>query len=172
MTRPASADPVRAPGNPESEIALHTITALGDVAGDGFQPETYIDDLLRAATRHCQKLVGAQVVRVWLSRRGGRRLVAREYPGTGDPIEHRLQRDEGLPGWAIRTGEPLRLARGGPRPELRGSVPEFKTALVVPLFRRGESFGAIECLDAKSGGDFTDHDLENLVTAAEHVAFA
>jgi len=172
MTRPAPADPIRASGPPESDIALHTITALGGVAGDGFQAATHMDDLLRAATRHCQKLVRAETVRIWLARRGGRRLVAREYPAAGEPVELRLQRGEGLPGWAMTLGEPLRLARGAPRPELRGSVPEFGAALVVPLFRRGEAFGVIECLNSKAGADFTDPDLENLTTAAEHIAFA
>ena len=172
MNRPASNDPRGASGTTESDIALHTITALGDVAGDGFHAATHMDDLLRTAARHCQKLVRAETVRIWLTRRGGQRLVAREYPGSGPAMEQRLQGGEGLPGFVIAHGKPLLLTRGGPRPELHGSVPPFRTALVVPLFRRGEAFGAIECLDAKSGADFTDHDLENLATAAEHVAFA
>jgi serine phosphatase RsbU (regulator of sigma subunit) len=156
----------------ESAITLQAITALGGVGGDGFQAATHMDDLLRAVIRHCQKLTGAEIVHVWLSRRGGRRLVAREFPASGELVERRLARGEGLAGWAIVHGEPLRLTAGGPRPSLRGDLPEFRGALVVPLFRRGEAFGAIECLDARSGEDFSDADLENLVTAAEHIAFA
>ena len=42
---------------------------------------------------------------------------------------------------------------------------------MVPLLRRGEPFGAIECLD-KRGGEFTDADFDRLEVAAESVAFA
>ncbi len=159
------------PALPAESIALRAITALGGVGSDGFEAATHMDDLLRAVIRHCQKLTSAESVRVWLSRRGGRRLVAREFLASGESVEQRLERGEGLAGWTIAHGEPLRLNAGGPRPATRGTLPEFRSALVVPLFRRGEAFGAIECLDAKEG-DFSDADLENLVVAAEHIAFA
>ncbi len=172
MTTSSRSDPAPSQPSPGSDIALRTITALGDIAGDGFQAATHMDDLLQAVIRHTQKVVGAETVRVWLARRGGRRLVAREFPPQGEPVERRLRRGEGLAGWVIGLGEPLRLTAAGPRPEFRGPVPELRTALVVPLFRRGAAFGAIECIDKKGGGDFDDRDLENLVTAAEHIAFA
>ena len=83
-----------------------------------------------------------------------------------------MARGEGLAGWAVAHGEALRLGPGDPRPELRGEVPPFRSALVVPLFRRGEVLGAIECLDKRGGGAFSDADFERLELASEQVAFA
>ena len=88
------------------------------------------------------------------------------------PIEHRWSRGEGLAGWAIEHEQPLRLAPGEPRPELSGPTPPFRSALVIPLFRRGEAFGAIECLDKVHGEAFTDADFDRLEMASEHIAFA
>ena len=155
---------------PEAEIALRTLTALGESTEGRIEPATHMRDLLAAASRHCQKLVGAEIARIWLLRRGGRWLIAREF-GAGESVERRLRRNEGLAGWAIQLGEPLRVAAGGPRPQLTGPVASYRGALVVPLFRRGKVFGAIECLD-KVEGDFTDIDLDHLATASEHIAFA
>jgi GAF domain-containing protein len=68
-------------------------------------------------------------------------------------------------------GEVLRLAPGDPHPPFKGEVPEFRSALVMPLYRRGEVFAADECLD-KNGGEFTSEDVDRLEVAGEHVAFA
>jgi sigma-B regulation protein RsbU (phosphoserine phosphatase) len=51
-------------------------------------------------------------------------------------------------------------------------VGEFRSALVVPLFRRGEVFAVIECLDKHGSGPFTPADADKLEVAGEHVAFA
>jgi len=132
-----------------------------------------LNDVLLRAGRHCQKLVNATTVRIWLARRGGSRLVSREFDGAGVHYrDHRIGRGHGLAGWAMIAGEPLCLRAGGARPALSGRVPEFRSALVVPVFRRGAAFGAIECLDPRHGGDFSDADLEQLVVAAEPIALA
>jgi serine phosphatase RsbU (regulator of sigma subunit) len=167
MTPGTPNEPIPAAGT-EGDIALETLSALGGVA-EAAEPATHMEELLCAATRHCQKLVGAAQARIWLVRRGGRWLVAREFGP--EPTERRLRRGEGLAGWAIQNGEPLRVATEGPRPELRGPAATFRNAIVVPLFRRGIAFGAIECLD-KPDVDFSDSDLDHLVTASEHIALA
>jgi phosphoserine phosphatase RsbU/P len=131
-----------------------------------------LDDVLQRAARHCQRLVQASVVRIWIARRGGSRLVSREFDGDGRHRDHRMGRGQGLAGWAMTTGEPLHLRAGGARPVLSGRVPEFRSALVVPVFRRGAAFGALECLDPRHGGDFSDADFEQLVIAAEPIALA
>src|SRR5437867_227945 len=57
-------------------------------------------ELLRTASRHLRKLMECERARIWLARRGGTRLVARDFPDTGDgpAIVHRLTRDEGRVG--------------------------------------------------------------------------
>uniref|UniRef100_A0A832I1E3 GAF domain-containing protein n=1 Tax=Eiseniibacteriota bacterium TaxID=2212470 RepID=A0A832I1E3_UNCEI len=161
-----------AAGGGPAEVALRAFSALGVSGGEAVLSGTHLDDLLRTASRHCRRLVDAERVRIWIARRGGRRLVAREAAEDRPPAEYRLRRGEGVAGWVLTRGQALRLAPGEPRPELRGEVEPFEAVLALPLFRRGEAFGVIECLDKRGGGAFTDADADHLEAAAEHVAFA
>ncbi|MCC6651746.1 MAG: SpoIIE family protein phosphatase [Candidatus Eisenbacteria bacterium] len=166
--------PLPRPARPVPENALPRISALSLLGPEGVSGPNHLLDLLRSATRQCRKLVDCERVRLWVARRGGRRLVARDFPeeGTGQPHEHRLSRGEGLAGWAMDHQATLRLAAGDAPPQgLHGHRGEFRNALVIPLLRRGEPFGAIECVD-KRGGDFTDADFDRLEVAADSVAFA
>jgi serine phosphatase RsbU (regulator of sigma subunit) len=162
------------PDDSQREAALRSISVLGTPAGDSFQSDANLNDLLRAASRHVRRLVECGLVRIWVARRGGERLVARVFDEEhGAPAgELRLARGEGLAGWAIAQERSLRLGPGEARPaDLTGMIGPFESALVIPLFRRGEVFGAIECLD-RQGGPFSDADFDHLDVAAEHVAFA
>lgn len=165
--------PAPAAQPPAPEGALPRISAQSLLGPEGVQGAGQFNDLLRAASRQCRRLVDCERARVWIARRGGRRLVAREFPAGDDkPREERVGRGEGLAGWVMTTQRVLRLAQGEPLPgDVVGTVPRFRNALVVPLLRRGEPFGAIECLD-KRGADFTDADFDRLDVAAESVAFA
>jgi len=174
MSNPIDANDLRDELDHESSVTLRTISALGTLTSDAFHASTHFNDLLRAAGRHCRRLVGARAARIWIVRRGGRRLVAREFPdeSSGAPLERRVGRGEGLAGWVVQKQQSLRLAPGDARPELRGPVEPFQSALVMPLFRRGDVFGAIECLDKLDGTAFADADFDRLEIASEHIAFA
>ncbi len=160
---------------PVAEHSLPRISAQSLLGPEGVSGTAHFHDLLRSATRQCRKLVDCEQVRLWVARRGGRRLVARDFPdenpGT-QPQEHRLPRGEGFAGWVMTHQRTLRLGAGDELPDdVKGARTPFRSALVIPLLRRGEPFGAIECLD-KRGGDFTDADFDRLEVAAESVAFA
>src|SRR5438105_2282898 len=161
------------PPDPEA-LALRSLEALENQTTSAFHSANNFNDLLRIASRHVRRLVDCELARIWVARRAGQRLVAREFPGDREeePIERRVGRGEGLAGWAVANEQPLRLAPGERRPGFAGEVPQFQSALVMPLFRRGEAFGAIECLNKRGGGGFTDADFDRLDIAAEHVAFA
>lgn len=166
---PALDDPPRQ----TRDLALLTLSALRAAGSDAMLTGAHLHDLMKAASRHCRRLVDAERARIWVARRGGRRLIGREARSDDRPAEeYRAARGEGLAGWAIEHEQPLRLVPGETRPPLAGDVPEFRSALVIPLFRRGEAFGAIECLDKRGGGVFSDPDFDNLDVAAESVAFA
>jgi serine phosphatase RsbU (regulator of sigma subunit) len=155
------------------EAVLRSLSALGTLPSESFQADANLSDLLRAASRHVKRLVDCRVVRIWVARRGGERLVARVFDEQrgGLAVELRRARGEGLAGWVIEHEQSLRLAPGDPRPALVGESDPFESALVIPLFRRSGVFGAIECLDRR-GGPFGDADFDHLDVAAEHVAFA
>jgi serine phosphatase RsbU (regulator of sigma subunit) len=170
-TDPVSASAGASAGPPEG--LLPRISAMGLLGPEGVNAPGHFDDLLNSASRQCRKLVDCERARIWVARRAGQRLVAREFPGGGGPaLERRVAREEGLAGWVVSHQQPLRLAHGqAPPADLRGEPETARNALVVPMLRRGEPFGAIECLD-KRGGDFTDADFDRLEVAAESVSFA
>jgi sigma-B regulation protein RsbU (phosphoserine phosphatase) len=153
--------------------ALRSLSALGTLPGDPCQADANLNDLLRTVTRHLHRLIPCRQIRIWVARRGGERLVARvfEEERGGLTGELRRARGEGLAGWSMEHEQSLRLGPEEARPELRGEAEPFVTAMVIPLFRRGGVFGAIECLDRKDGS-FTDTDFDHLDVAAEQVAFA
>jgi phosphoserine phosphatase RsbU/P len=135
---------------------------------------TNLLELLRATTRRIRKQLDCEVVRIWIARRGGARLVAQEFPGDGrsGPIELRLGRGEGLAGWVMAHDAPLRLASGDAPPDLAGPLPAFRSVIAVPLHRRGAVFATIECLDPRGRDRFEDVDLDHLAAAAEPAALA
>jgi sigma-B regulation protein RsbU (phosphoserine phosphatase) len=164
--------PARSSSVASPEAAAKALPSLVLHLSEGFDASTNLTDLLRAAGRHVRKLVDCQTSRIWLTARAGRRLVARDFPGGDEPPTLVRQAfDEGLAGWVFSRGEVLRLAPGDARPAFKGEVPEFSSALVMPLYRRGDVFAAVECLD-KNGGAFTSEDVDRLEVAGEHVAFA
>jgi serine phosphatase RsbU (regulator of sigma subunit) len=171
MSNPSAA-PGEAVGD-EREVALQALSALGTASAETSFSDRNLNDLLRSASRNLRRLLDCETARVWVLRRGGRRLVAREFPdgNPAAPVEMRLDRGEGLAGWVVREERTLRLGEGERQPDLTGKVPPFRNALVHPLFRRGDVFGAVECLNRR-GHDFTDEDFDRLDVAAEHVAFA
>ncbi len=155
------------------EPGLPRISVQSLIGPDGIAGPERFQELLRAATRQCRRLVDCETVRIWVARSGGRRLVAKDFPEAGGlPRELRVNRGEGLAGWVMLEGSALRLAPGDPRPPgIVGATDPGESALVLPLFRRGEPFGAIECL-GKRDGVFSAADFDRLEVAAEGVAFA
>src|SRR5258706_11679790 len=143
------------PPTPSQEAAGKSLSSLVLHLSEGFDESANLSDLLRTAGRHVRKLVDCVTARIWLARRAGRRLVARDFSsGDAPPTMLWADSDEGLAGWVFSRGDVLRLGAGDPRPSFKGAVPEFRSALVMPLYRRGEVFAAIECLDKRDGGDF------------------
>lgn len=177
-TPDASAAPETRSNVPSPERSLAALPGVLATLGEPAEGTTRLQELLRTTSRHGRKLVDCEVARIWLARRGGRRLVARDFPDDGPPVELRLTRGEGLAGWVLVSGETLRFSASDPRPALKGTVPEFESALVVPLFRAGKVFAVIECLNRRAPGGglaadgFTAADQDILEVAAEHIAFA
>ncbi len=172
MSDPTSvpdAPEVQPPAEPAGEDLQSILAHLAErPTSSGF------NDLVRAASRHARELVRCEVARIWVLRRGGRRLVARDFPD-GDhakPIEHRLAAHEGLAGWVVARGRALRLGADELPPGFLGEPPTFRSAVVVPLKRRGEAFAALECLDRRDGTAFDDHDVELLEEEADHLSVA
>ncbi len=157
----------------DSDDPLRTLAELGARGADAAHAPDNLNALMRVASRRLRRLSNAERVRLWITRRGGRRLEGREFQGEDETLRlWRVARDEGLAGACMRLGAPIRLAAGETVPGLKGELPPFRSALAVPLFRRGEAFGAAEFLDRRDGAPFDDADLEQLLPAAEYAAIA
>ena len=174
---PLVSDPTSVPGvtevPPSSEPMTEDLHSI--LTGLAERPtSSRFNDLVRAASRHARELVRCEIARIWVLRRGGRRLVARDFP-KGDhaaPIEHRLASHEGLAGWVVARGRPLRVGPDELPPGFLGEAPRARSAVVVPLKRRGEAFAALECLNRRDGRPFDDQDVARLEDEAEHLAVA
>ncbi len=132
-----------------------------------------LDDLLSACTAFVHRLVRAREVRIWLLRRGGKRLVHREFDPRL-PEGYRDQShdpDESVLWRVIETKAPW-----------SGSVPpeEFPTAaaaggipaLFVPLVRRERALGVVECRGHADGDAFAPGEARSLVELSTDIAIA
>ncbi|NOT33984.1 MAG: SpoIIE family protein phosphatase [Candidatus Eisenbacteria bacterium] len=156
-----------------------TLAAIADTVSAGVTSAagpSRLDSLLDTAARHCRRLVDCRLARVWLARRGGRRLVTQLRGEDGAAVaELRLLRGESLAGRVLADPKVMRLAPSDPRPSDATRHADFRSALLVPLFRRGAAFAVIECLDrqgAAAAEGFTDVDVERLGVASEAIAIA
>ncbi len=137
---------------------------------DFFTSTLELDELIQAAAAFVHGLVRAERVRLWLLRRGGQRLVAREFdPAAPDGVsELMLQADEGTVGRAATERRTLVLGPG----TTAGPDGAFRSALLVPLLRRGACLGVIECLDKAGADGFGDDDRAALESVSEDLAVA
>ncbi|HEV8479725.1 MAG TPA: SpoIIE family protein phosphatase [Candidatus Eisenbacteria bacterium] len=133
-----------------------------------------LDELINACVAYVHALVRAERVRIWLYRHGGRRLLCREFAPTFTEgfREMYVAAGEGLPGRAATQGRVVILGSSSDSPEYKDEQPGWKSALVVPLERRGQILGVIECLDRAGGGTFSEVDARSLEAAAREFAVA
>jgi sigma-B regulation protein RsbU (phosphoserine phosphatase) len=133
-----------------------------------------LDELINACAAFVHGLLRAETVRFWLFRQGGRRLVARELAPTGTDgyRELRLLPGQGLVGRA--AAESVTLIRGpsSEDPEFKDEKPGWQAALVVPLVRRDQVLGVIECLNQAGGGGFTSRDARALESLSAEFSVA
>jgi serine phosphatase RsbU (regulator of sigma subunit) len=133
-----------------------------------------LDELLSACTAFVHGLVRAEHVRIWLKREGGRRLVARELAPTLTEgyREFRLSRGEG-PQWESALEKMSRIAGPTPSEAGRGEVISgWQSALFVPLLRRDQVLGVIECRNKAGGGMFQVRDRRALEAVAGEFSVA
>jgi sigma-B regulation protein RsbU (phosphoserine phosphatase) len=154
-------------GDPPHQCRFRKLTSFLDEVVD-------LDELVSACVAFVHSLVRAMRVRIWLYRRGGRRLVSREFdPHATDGFrEFRLKPGQGLP-WKV--AELGKTWIGGPSaddPGFQSEDPGWNAALVVPLRRRGKILGVVECLDRADGNQFGSQEARALEEIGTEFALA
>lgn len=108
-----------------------------------------------------------QVVVLMLSKDGNTLL---EYGGGNEgtppmviPVE------KSLAGYVVENRKSMRLGDISEAPRFYPSMPEVRSALIVPLLYRGEMIGTI-CLQSNMSNAFTERDEQLLLVIASHLA--
>jgi len=132
-----------------------------------------LDDLLSACAAFVHHLVRARRVRIWLLRRGGQRLLHREFDaGASDGYrELRLDPGQSVLWEAMRSGRPWfgRIAEG----EIPVSADGLgEPSLLIPLARRDRPLGIIECRGHADREAFGPADAKALVDFSADFAVA
>jgi signal transduction histidine kinase len=136
---------------------------------DAISAETNLDRILKLIVRRGRALVDARTVLIML-REGPELVVAASAGVTQDAPGHRLPVDGSTSGQVLAGGRPLRIA--DVEAELRIPVADLgvkdaTTALLVPIFHRGDGIGVLAAFDrGVEGLPFTDTDEELLRTFA------
>jgi signal transduction histidine kinase len=89
----------------------------------------------------------------------------------------RVPRGQGIVGWVVENQQPLLVPDASKDPRFFSAVDktvgfQTRTLLCVPLITKGRVLGALEVVNCKDGGQFSDDDIPFLETLGNHVATA
>lgn len=136
-----------------------------------------MDDLLVKVLARTMSVVGAEAGSIVLGTQDSEELYFNTaIGGSGSKLKRvRLRRGEGIAGWVAERGEPVLITdvRNDPRfhhdlADRLGYTP--RSILCVALPGEPRPLGAVELLDKRGGGAFTDDDLRLATLMASQVA--
>jgi len=138
-----------------------------------------INDVLDSAMKAAEEFMEAEASSVFeLDPEKGEISVKLARGEKGKSIQaSKLKPGEGLIGWVIRCGKPIivedvqKESRFSDRFD-RETGFRTRSLICVPLTIREETIGAIQVINKKNGGPFTDEDLELLTALAQQIAVA
>jgi len=138
-----------------------------------------INDVLDSAMKAAEEFMEAEASSVFeLDPEKGEISVKLARGEKGKSIQaSKLKPGEGLTGWVIRCGKPIivedvqKESRFSDRFD-RETGFRTRSLICVPLTIREETIGAIQVINKKNGGPFTDEDLELLTALAQQIAVA
>jgi len=89
----------------------------------------------------------------------------------------RVPKGQGIVGWVVEKRQPLLVPDAGKDPRFFSAVDRkvgfrTRTLLCVPLIIKGRVLGALEVVNCKDGGRFSEEDVAFLETLGNHVATA
>jgi signal transduction histidine kinase len=138
-----------------------------------------INDVLDSAMKAAEEFMEAEASSVFeLDTEKGEISVRLARGEKGESIQARkMKPGEGVAGWVMRSGKPIivedvqKESRFSDRFD-RETGFRTRSLICVPLTIREETIGALQVINKKNGGPFTDEDLELLTALAQQIAVA
>lgn len=150
--------------------------------GYAFASRTELDELIPFVIAQCRQVLDAEGVSVLVLDEDHNELYF-PYISEEDPeVRSRLARlrfsaESGIAGSALRTGRAEKIDDAARDPRFYAEIDRLtgfttRSLMAAPMASRGTPVGVIEVVNRRSGGVFTDDDLELLVELAKSIAVA
>jgi len=154
---------------------LKTILRFGALINTRLNIETVLDHAMEWA----EEFMAAEASTVYeLDEATGELFVRLARGDKKTPIQGiRLRVGEGIAGHVVKTAQPLVVQdvhEDSRFSDKYDRITGFRTRAMIcaPLIVRGRPIGALQVINKKSGGSFSDSDLELLTAAAQQIAVA
>ena len=169
----AKPDPKHSESVQEAGIMLDLLCAVGKKVGSVSRQ----DHLIRQATQMTQHTLKAMASSVLLLDDKGQKLIFEVAEGeVGKTLRKiKISAPSGIAGWVVRHGKPIIVNDVTKDRHFNTSIDEntgfiTKSIICAPLVVQRRIIGVIEVLNKLDGSNFSENDLETLVSVASTVA--
>ena len=138
---------------------------------------SHLSRMVRQVTQMTQHTLNASASSVLLLDDKERELIFEVAEGQAGKVlkQIRIDAQSGIAGWVARNGKPLIVNDVSKDPRFSGGVDELtdfstKSIICAPLLIQNKVIGVIEVLNKVDGSDFSEQDLDTLVSVASTAA--
>jgi signal transduction histidine kinase len=154
---------------------LHTVLKFSALINSPLEIEGVLDN----AMRFSEEFINAEASSIYeLDKEKGELFIRVARGEKKDLIQKiRLKVGEGIAGWVVQTGRPMVVQDTKKEKRFSDKFDRMsgfttRSLLCVPLILRDKSIGAIQVLNKKNQEQFTDADLEILISMSQQIAVA
>jgi HD-GYP domain-containing protein (c-di-GMP phosphodiesterase class II) len=163
------------PGEQETKSRLGLLCEVGKRVGS----VSHLSRMVKQVTQMTQHTLNASASSVLLFDDNERELVFEVAEGQAGKVlkQIRISAESGIAGWVARKGKPLIVNDVSQDPRFSRGVDELTTfvtesIICAPLIVQHKVIGVIEVLNKVDGSDFSEQDLDTLVSVASTAAMA
>jgi HD-GYP domain-containing protein (c-di-GMP phosphodiesterase class II) len=162
-------------GEQETKSRLGLLCEVGKRVGS----VSHLSRMVKQVTQMTQHTLNASASSVLLFDDNERELVFEVAEGQAGKVlkQIRISAESGIAGWVARKGKPLIVNDVSQDPRFSRGVDELTTfvtesIICAPLIVQHKVIGVIEVLNKVDGSDFSEQDLDTLVSVASTAAMA
>lgn len=153
--------------NESREKLKRALTRFGQTLRSTHDLDQLLNEVVDTSIDHLQARRGM----VMLLDHGAKELRVSVSRGT-QKDDLRLKVGEGLAGYVAESGHPLRLPDGSNPASPSPTEPDFRTAMLVPIFAQERVTGVLGLYDKEGGIDFSEADMATLLSLADQAGVA